>query len=345
MSEPVPSTKVDEPTEPKKAGAILGLVTGRITGLAGLERTSGFSFGAFFREVFGRHTSEDVEEYLMGGTVSTTPPIELVDTSWPKPWIFFRALLAVIVVYLLFDVAWRAFENITIIPGLIITGSFAIPLATLIFFVEINVRRNVSLYQVAKMVVVGGVLSIIISLILLGVTDAFTLDWLGSSIYGLVEEPGKTLALLIVAALPRYKYILNGLLFGAAIGAGFAAFESAGYALFAGVVKSDPDLMTTTILLRGILSPFGHIVWTAMCGAALWKVKGDDLFRFRMLTDFRFLRILFIAIVLHMAWNAPLYIPFFGRYLLVGAIGWVIIFGFVSEGLAQLRREKEAKVG
>ena len=48
---------------------------------------------------------------------------------------------------------------------------------------------------------------------------------------GATEETGKALALLIVLGSPRYRWQLNGLLFGAAVGAGFAGFESAGYAL------------------------------------------------------------------------------------------------------------------
>jgi len=310
------------------------------TMLAGLKRIRGFSLRGLFGEVFGRHESGEVEEFFTSGSPNTTPPIEEVDTSWPKPWVFFRTFLAAIVVYLLFNFAYDAFENITVVPGLIIAGSFAIPLSVIILFLEINVRRNVSIYQVTKLVVVGGVVSFIFSLMLFAVSDVFTLDLLGTSIAGLIEEPGKVFALLIVASLTRYKYILNGLLFGAAIGAGFATFESAGYALYAGVVKGDDALMTTTIFLRGLLSPLGHIAWTAMCGAALWKVKGDRLFRFRMLLDLNFLRIFAIACVLHMFWNLPVNLPFFGRYLIVGAMGWLIILGFVGEGLAELESEK-----
>lgn len=338
-----PEPVADARENAERRVGIAGSLARPFTRLAGLKRVRGFSFRALFGEVFGRHEQADVEEFFTTGSPNTTPPIDEIDTSWPKPWIFFRAFLASLVVYLLFNFAWQAFDNITLLPGLIMAGSFAIPLSALIFFIEINIRRNVSIYQVIKLVVAGGVLSFVFSLILFAVSDAFTLDWLGGSIAGLVEEPGKVFALLIVASLPRYKYILNGLLFGAAIGAGFAAFESAGYALYAGVVKADPALMTTTILLRGLLSPMGHIAWTAMCGAALWKVKGAGLFRFRMLLDLRFLRIFAIATVLHMFWNAPLDLPFFGRYLIVGAIGWIIILGFIGEGLGQIEEERIEK--
>jgi len=315
-------------------------LTRRITLTAGLSRIKGFRLRDLFAEVFGRHSSEDIEEFFMVGSRSTTPRIEMIDASWPKPWIFFRAFLATIIIFLSFHFAWRTFENAMLVPGLIITGSFAMPLSTVILFVELNARRNVSMFQVSKMVIAGGLLAMIISLLLFEVSDAITLDWLGRSIGGIVEEPAKVLALLLVASLPRYKYILNGLLFGAAIGAGFAAFESAGYAFVTGVATMDPDVMTTTILFRGLLSPLGHIVWTAMCGGMLWKVKGDHLFRFGMLLDSRFLRVLAIAIVLHMVWNSPLQIPFFGKYLILGLVAWVVVLALVGEGLHELHQGK-----
>ena len=276
----------------------------------------------------------------MVGSRKTTPPIEEVSTTWPQPWIFFRALLGTLVVYLAFHFAWRSFGNPGLVPGLILTGSFAMPISTLILFVELNARRNVSMFQVSKLVVSGGLMAVIAALLLFEISDLFTLDWLGSSIGGLVEEPAKVFALLLVASLPRYKYILNGLLFGAAIGAGFAAFESAGYAFVVGIREADPDAMTSSILARGLLSPLGHIVWTAMCGGALWKVKGDRLFQFRMLVDPRFLRVLAIATVLHMIWNSSLELPFFGTQIIVGLVGWIVVLALVSDGLQQLEQEK-----
>ncbi|MGA7305548.1 MAG: hypothetical protein WBW88_11775, partial [Rhodothermales bacterium] len=78
--------------------------------------------------------------------------------------------------------------------------------------------------------------------------------------------------------------------------------------------------------------------------AALWRVKGADLFRFRMFFNPRFLRVFVIAIVLHMVWNAPLQIPFFGRYIIVGVVAWIIILGFIGEGLEQLSDERAERV-
>lgn len=315
----------------------------RVADWAGVERLESFNLGDVFSEALKKHTSEEVEEYFTVGTPSTTPPIEKVNTGWPRPWMFLRTFLGAAFVYFIFVQAWKEFENINLVPGLIIVGSFAVPLSALIFFFEMNARQNVSLYQIIRLVFLGGIASMTISLIFFQIGDSLELDWLGASLAGLVEEPGKLLALAIVVNAARYPYTLNGLLFGAAIGTGFAAFESAGYALYAGLY--DADDMLDSIMLRGMLAPFGHIVWTAMCAGALWKVKGRRSFSFGMLKDPRFYRVFLIAVVMHMIWNSPIYLPFYLKYLVLGAAAWVIIFSLIQSGLKQIMTEKAGVLG
>jgi hypothetical protein len=58
----------------------------------------------------------------------------------------------------------------------------------------------------------------------------------------------------------------------AAVGFGFAAFESAGYAFNALFTSSGLSLINVveTEVLRGILAPVGHGLWTAILGGALF---------------------------------------------------------------------------
>lgn len=320
---------------------IASKMSDHVTDLAGVERLEGFSLGDVFSEALKRHSTEEVEEYFTVGTRSTTPPIEQVETGWPRPWVFLRTFLGAAFVYFIFVQAWKEFENENLVPGLIIVGSFAVPLSALIFFFEMNARKNVSLYQVIRLVFLGGITSLTISLIFFEIGDSLALDWLGASLAGLMEEPGKLLALLMVVNAPRYHYTLNGLLFGAAVGTGFAAFESAGYALRAGL-QFDTGVMMDSIMLRGMLAPFGHIVWTGMCAAALWKVKNQKPFRLEMLQDPRFYRVFLIAVVLHMIWNSPLHLPFHLKYIILGVVAWIIVFALIQSGLKQIMAEKAA---
>src|SRR5262249_19783234 len=262
------------------------------------------SFLDMFSEVFGRHTDEEVEEYFTVGTASATPPLLEVNASWPKPWVFFRMFTLSALVYIGFVFAFREFQNPLMIPGLIMVGSFLIPFSILVFFFEVNVVRNVPLYQVLKLLLLGGILALILSLFLFRVTNLAS--WLGAVSAGIVEEIGKTAALFLVIRKLKYRWTLNGMLFGAAVGTGFAIFESAGYAFILGS-QGGADAMLRNITLRGVLSIFGgHVLWTAAVGAALWKVRGDRKFSLLMLTDPRFLRVLGLAAAMHMLWNFPL---------------------------------------
>jgi RsiW-degrading membrane proteinase PrsW (M82 family)/predicted RNA-binding Zn-ribbon protein involved in translation (DUF1610 family) len=323
-------------------GEIAARVTARISSAAGVESLEGFSFGEMFSEVFKKHSEDEVERYFAVGGPDTTPSMSEVDTKWPKPWVFFRTFVISFLVYFSLISAWHAHNNIFLVPGIILIGSFALPFATLIFFMEANVRRNVSLYQINKLVFRGGAIGLSFSLFFFAVMGVINIPII-PALAAIAEEPGKLLALYLIINNKKYPYILNGLLFGAAVGTGFAAFESAGYALFYGLTDEVGGAMESVIMTRGILSPFAHIAWTAMCGGALWRVKGKQPFTFSMLRDPRFLKVFIAAIVLHALWNLPIHkLPFYASYFLLGAVAWIIVLGLIQEGLKELRKEKVA---
>jgi RsiW-degrading membrane proteinase PrsW (M82 family) len=214
-------------------------------------------------------------------------------------------------------------------------GSLAVPFATLILFFELNTPRNVSFRQVLTLFFLGGVVSLFVSLVGFSVTD---LSWLGASSAGIVEETGKLATVVLIARGTRHRYVLNGLLFGAAVGAGFAVFESAGYALNDALFATGSLEQTTGLILRrALLSPFGHVAWTAIAAGALWRVKGERPFALGMLADPKFLRAFSIPVGLHMIWNSPLPSPLFLKHLVLGAVGWFILFGLVQQGLREVK--------
>ncbi|MEP6473425.1 MAG: PrsW family glutamic-type intramembrane protease, partial [Gemmatimonadota bacterium] len=296
----------------------------KISTAAGVEKIRGWSPGQMFSEVFHHRSEEDIEAYFAVGTRTTTPGLLEVDTSWPRPWAFFRAFSLSIIVYLGFLLAWNEFENPYLLPGLMLAGSFAVPFSILVFFFEMNVLRNVSLYQLIRLVVVGGLLSIVISLFGFRVTGLD--NWLGAMSAGIVEESGKLLALILMARNPRYRWTLNGLLLGAAIGTGFAVFESTGYAFARGLLESGTGAMRDIIFTRGVLSVLGgHALFTGMVGAALWRVRAGRPVTREMLLDKRFLRVFGLAVVLHMLWNSPLNLPLYAKNVAIGFVAWVAL--------------------
>lgn len=260
-------------TAPGSTAGLIERLSDHITTAAGLDKVHGFSVSETFSEVFKKRTPDEIEDHVIVGTRATTPTLAAVDADWPKPWLFFRALALTAGAYTLFIFGWNQFHNLNLIPGLIMIGSLAGPFTLLIFFFELNVTRNISLYQVLKLMLLGGVLSLIISLFGFQMTNLS--QTLGPPAAGIVEEIGKAAALLLVINQTRYRWTLNGLLFGAAIGAGFAVFESAGYAFRLGVLSSNSsDVLFNVIQTRGVLSILGgHVLWTALVGSALWRVR------------------------------------------------------------------------
>src|SRR5262249_45336214 len=182
------------------------------------------------------------------------------------------------------------------------------------------------------------------------------LNWMGPPSAGIIEEFAKLATVVIVCRQSKHKYILNGILFGAAIGTGFAVFESAGYtqdALIAGleITKGWPNFfaqggasfLNSAIVSRAWLSPFGHVVWTAIAAGALWRVKKHGVFELRMMNK-TFWKTFLVPVACHMTWDSPIAMavkdPGILNYAVtlgLGAISWFVAFGLVQEGLKQVR--------
>jgi protease PrsW len=326
----------------------------RITEFTDTSPLEGFSLREMFSEVFKSRSHQEVEEYLVVGTSRTTPPLADVATGWPRPWLFLRVLFFVAMVYVLFLISMPYFGNPRFIPGFIFIGSLAVPLATLILFFELNTPRNVSFYSLLMLIAFGGILSLIATSI---AGQLNVLAWMGPPSAGIIEEFAKLATVIIVCRQAKHKYILNGMLFGAAIGTGFAVFESAGYAqdaLIAGLSQMNSwnkffgaggaGYLNSEILTRAWLSPFGHVVWTAIAAGALWRIKKEGSFEVRML-DKTFWKTFLVPIGCHMLWDSGIAmgranpgILNFAVTLGLGAISWYVAFKLVQEGLKQVRK-------
>jgi RsiW-degrading membrane proteinase PrsW (M82 family) len=325
------------------ATAILSNISDRVSRASGLEKLENFSTRGLFSQVFGKHSPEEIEDHFTAGTRTTTPELSGIQAVWPAPWAFFRILAASVVLAIGFYWAFQRFENPKLLPGWLFVGCFGIPISVLVFFFEANILRNVSFYRVIYLFVMGGLFSIILSLFLFEITNLSS--WLGAMSAGIIEESGKLLAVIFLTRhWKHYFWILNGMLFGAAIGAGFAAFETAGYVMFSRQAEE-------TMVLRGFLAPFAHTIWTAAAAGALWRVKGDEAFQWKMLADVRFLRVFGIVVALHFLWNSPIAIPLIGGFagktiflLVLGLIGWLVVLMLVQAGIKQVAKTQAGEV-
>jgi RsiW-degrading membrane proteinase PrsW (M82 family) len=338
------------PTPPPAAPAasttnrgIVENISGRIGKITETEHVKVEHVGGLFSEVMKRHSEQEMEAVFAAGMSSTPPHSVKAGMMQPTPWVYTRVLGFFGLAFLGLWLGWREFENLILIPGLILIGAFAFPLGTALFFFECNAPRNISLFTVMKLFVWGGVLGILFSLIGFELTERAG-SVIGPPIAGIIEEPGKLAAVIVLANGMRYRWSINGLVLGAAVGAGFAAFESAGYAFRTAVESNSDREMLSSIMTRGVLAPFGHVVWTAIAAGALWRVRAGRPFDWAMLSDRRCLAPLIAVMVLHATWNSPIpaMLPFFLGYFALGAVGWVIAIGLLLGGLQELRNAEQA---
>jgi protease PrsW len=307
--------------------------------LIGHEGEVDLKLKSMFSQVFVKHSEEEGENLFLVGTKQTTPSLDQVLNSWPKPWFFARIFLFIGILYLGLYVGFEVFENANFFPGLIMVGSFIVPITIAFFFWEMNAPQNISIYQIIKILFIGGILSL--------VTAVFFYKNIGDSrsviTVGIVEEVAKLVVILWFLRRRQYRYILNGLLVGAAVGTGFAAFESAGYALKA-MILTDFETMYFTIFWRGVLAPGGHIVWAALSGAAVCLVRGEHPLSYAMLLDHRFLRIFLLVVGMHAVWDLPWPMVLGVPVAQIGltAFSWLIAFAVLDLGLKEIERIKKA---
>ena len=329
----------------KKGGAAFDTFVDGVANVAGVEKAEGLSGKEMFSGVMKDRTEHEVDDFFAMGTRHGTPDLKEIKAEWPKPWFFIKVLgfLSLICGLFIWGYVRNPTSNIVLIPGLLLLGGFAVPVSTLIFFIEINVPRNVSMNQLLRLLMLGGISSILLTLTL----DAYLSSksmFFGAILTGLVEEVAKMATVIRLMRNSRYTWTLNGLLIGAAVGTGFAAFESAGYILGA-ALGSGESSMFFTLFLRALLCPFGHIVWTGAAAAAFWKVKGKQEFKWKMLGDLRFLRVLGIVIVLHSIWDMsmPFLILEVLKWVILGVVAWIIVIGYIQEGLKEIRQAQQGE--
>ncbi len=320
------------------AGQVLRGLGKKISGFADLPTISRVPVRQILLGGLSRATKpEEMEETFAVGTPSTTPGLSEVADGWPTPRVFWRVLFGAIGAYVLLRIGFAVFKSPNLLPGLAVIGSFVVPLAVVILFFELNTPKNVSVYQVGKLLLAGGALSLVLTTLLVRVfSGSSSGDFVPAMLAAVLAETGKALALLIVVGQARYRWQLNGLLFGAAVGAGFAGFALAGYGFHP---AASADGTFGMMHLRGLLTPGGHVIWTAIVGSAIWKAKDDKPFQLGMLIHPVAIRRWAIAVVLHGLWNTAIG-PGWIRWTILFIAGWYIVLGIVTQALDEVAAAK-----
>lgn len=328
----------------------------------GNDRPVDLNWKVLFSDVFKSHTTEEAEDIFICGTKTTTPDMSSISKGWPHPWLYSRVLLMFVITFVLLWICVNAFDNLNAFPGMIVIGSFAVPLSTMVLFMEANVWRNVSMYSVITTFFIGGCASLVATLLLFSFYSVEEMDFFGAFMVGLIEELGKAVIVLAVLRKLGKLSILSGMLIGACVGAGFAAFESAGYALqpfiqfqqitgYAAAYGQNidgqqmMDAINNTIFLRAVLAPGGHVAWAAISGAAfVIAAKAKGIIDTSLFTEAKFMRLFAIPVVLHCLWDSPLAMwinevfPFAG-YIALIVVVWIVVLILINMGLAEVSKK------
>ncbi|HEY2642338.1 MAG TPA: PrsW family glutamic-type intramembrane protease [Galbitalea sp.] len=181
---------------------------------------------------------------------------------------WWKTLLAGLALWVAATVVTALTANTNLVPTVILLGSFLVPFCVVLFVVE-RVQGNISTMQLILAFFVGGIFGVLgASLLEANLGQSLAVFFL----VGLIEEFVKGVILVIIGWRVAPKTAAQGALLGATVGAGFAAFESAGYAFNAAITTQGINLVSLiqTEVLRALLAPVGHVLWTALLGAVIF---------------------------------------------------------------------------
>lgn len=335
---------MDDFVQASKSG--MEKVVNTLNDMTGQEGEADIRLRELVSEVFKKHTADERDELFISGTKKTTPAPENMVSDWPHPWLFARIFLMFLLVFAGLLVMITQFDNLNGVPGAMFIGALAVPFSLMVFFWETNIPRNISIFEAVSIFFVGGVMSLICTLILYNFIQVGELNYTGAVLVGIIEEIGKIVVVGHYIKKMNTGYILNGLLLGSCVGAGFAVFETAGYAFNALLLSGSVSGMVDILVLRGAMAVGGHTLWAAISAAGLVIAKGDRPFDKRFYLEPGFLKFLVLVIALHAVWDMPIR---FGEsmYLVqwvLCAVAVLVALVILSSGLRQVSAVvKEAK--
>lgn len=138
----------------------------------------------------------------------------------------------------------------------------------------------------------------------------------------LVEEPAKALALIGLFVFVRREFngLIDGIIYGALVGFGFAMSENMLYFL------GNPEQLATVWVLRSLIFGFNHAFYSSIVGIALGLVRYD---RRRWLGYVAVPGALLLAMIVHAIHNASVQVGLVGL-----CIAWIVDSGGVLVVLA-----------
>ena len=272
-----------------------------------------------FSDSLKKHSRQDMEYAMIAGTSMDSATESNMLQKWRKPWLF-RAILigGIAISFIIFAIVYACIQlfEISHIAALnllfVIVPPIVVPFALMVFFWELNVPRNISIYQLLGYFMVGGMLSILATLIVDIVAPQGA-----ASLAPFSEEPGKLIVAVLLIKMfgsgkNRKVYGITGLVIGAAVGAGFGGFESAQYAYnmvdwvqVGGfyIWEEAFEAIVMNEALRGAFAVCGHTLFCAPYAAAVALHMNGNRITKRCFQNRDFYLTFAASFIAHFIWN------------------------------------------
>ena len=250
-----------------------------------------------------------------------------------------RVFVGGLVLLFLLERALVTTSNPNFFPSVILLGAFLVPVTVLAYLYEAFADWEVPLPALAVCFLWGGALATVIA----GTLEydvARSLGFLPKLLIGLIEESAKLVVPLVFYFLGRHRSEAAGIVLGVATAAGFAGLETMGYG-FVALLQSKADLgvLDEVLILRGLTSPAGHLAWTGLVTAVLWR---ERLRAGRPTANARVLGAFLTAVVLHTLWDTLSGVEGSGAAgSLAGWLGSLLVA--VASLVLLIRRVREAR--
>ncbi|MDO5743480.1 MAG: PrsW family glutamic-type intramembrane protease [Micrococcaceae bacterium] len=239
---------------------------------------------------------------------------------------WWKVLLGGVVLWILTIYVTVQTSNTNLVPTIILLGSFLVPFVV-VLYVGARQEATLSPVRLFSAFFIGGIF---------GVLGASLLEAeIGSSLVlfvlvGFIEEFIKLCVLFVAARGIANRTAGLGASLGAVVGAGFAAFESAGYAFNAALGQNSINLsgLVGTEVLRAGLSPVGHVLWTAILGATLFSMRRSRRPVLRLVLTF-----IGVAL-LHSMWDLLGPLSSFLALLFTGTFHFEVTNGYLPPAVA-----------
>ncbi len=279
------------------------------------------------------HSTMEREQILQTGTLGHQAISTNLYSGWQRPWFFWTVLKAgAILVAACFALVHgcQLFLNTTTqvsVEMLFLIPPMVVPVVLMIFFWEMNVPRNLTIWELLAFFLVGTLLSLGGNALMFALVGTA-----GGPMAALREEPAKLLAgIALILYCNKIKgkriYGLTGLTIGAAVGSGFSAFETISYGLHYNL---------ETVMIRVIFAVVGHTLYSCSYLAALALNSPNSQITAKSFFNQDFLLTFGCSVFCHGLWNV-VGLPLWFRFLITLFLLWYSALWITRKAFREIR--------